>query len=386
MEKKLIKFKSNTDNQSGPVDRESGIILGVSVITGNREALGHGSFIDETMVDQVVEAGNDVGKQGLKARFDHPSACFKSIGTAIGRFKNFRREGEKAVADLHLLDSAASSPEGDLRTHVLDLAEEDPDIFATSIVFQMDEAEEFSAEDFPEKDEEDAFFLPHARLKKLMACDIVDEGAANDGLFGRPDYLAEQAEKWGKENPEIVESVITNYFKTHNIDIDKLKSLTMEENKEITNEEETKSTGIKETFNKLSKLIGLSNDDEAGNTEDDEADEDSIEDVQEKLESEQIKVAALTEANEKLTGTIDEFKTELEGMKGQIDELSKIQIGTEVTLATDDNVQDPEGTKEKPKAEKVADAKAERLAENLQAREDAIKEIHGENAFGLYKN
>lgn len=196
---KLIRLSEH--NPTGKIDRENGIIYGVSVITGNREATGHEMWVDETMVEQVVEHGN-ANKQGLKARFDHPNPCASSMGTAVGRFKNFRKDGVQARADLYLHESSADSPNGDYRTYILNLADEDPEAFATSIVFRQAEPYEPQHEDYSDKDPDDPFFYPHARIRSLNQCDVVDEGAANDGLFGRPDYLAEQAEKF-LNHPEL---------------------------------------------------------------------------------------------------------------------------------------------------------------------------------------
>ena len=203
MIKQLQRFQEA--NPVGAIDKEKGIIYGVSVITGNREASGHEMYVDSVMVDQVVEHGN-ANQQGLKARFDHPSPCANSMGTAVGRFKNFRRDGIQARADLHLFDSAADSPNGDYRTYILNQAEEDSNAFATSIVFMMDEVFEPNPKDYPQLSADDPFFYPHARIKALTHCDVVDEGAANDGLFGRPDYLAEQAVRWAKENPSAIKA------------------------------------------------------------------------------------------------------------------------------------------------------------------------------------
>ena len=210
--KQLKRFKGHTD--IGSVDKDKGIIFGVSVITGNREATGHQEFIDEKTVDQVIKFGKETGDTGLKARFDHPNACGRSMGTAVGRFKNFRKDGLQARADLHLLDSATTTPDGDLRTHLLDLAQEDSEIFATSIVFRPDH-ENMNApnpEDHPDRDESDPFMFPHTRIASLHACDVVDEAAANDGLFGNPAYMAEQAEHWANEHPEIIESILKSFF------------------------------------------------------------------------------------------------------------------------------------------------------------------------------
>jgi len=204
-DKDLLRFATKSP-RVGDIDREKGIIYGVSIITIG-EAKGHGQYIDETMLVQVLEAGKHAEPIGLKSRFDHPGACSRAIGTFTGRFHDFRRDEDQDRADLHLADAAASSPEGDLRTYILDLAAEDPDAFATSIVFRPDESMRPDSankgkDGFPPED--DPYWLPHVRLAALHHCDIVDEGAANDGLFGRPDYFAEQAEKWMEEHPDLV--------------------------------------------------------------------------------------------------------------------------------------------------------------------------------------
>ena len=180
------------------VDDELGIIYGVSLITANREAAGHEVYVDETMVDQVVEFGAKTEPTGLKSRFDHPSACSRAVGSFVGRFHNIRRDGMQARGDLHLAESAAKSPEGDLRGYILSLAKEDPDAFATSIVFRNADPEVVGYGDDVPADDPRRF--PHARVAALHHCDIVDQGAANDGLFGRGDYWQEQVERWGIEN------------------------------------------------------------------------------------------------------------------------------------------------------------------------------------------
>lgn len=214
MEKSKNISRFDSANSVGSVDREKGIIYGVSIITVG-EASGHGVFVDETMVEQVIKKGNEKEPLGLKSRFDHPSACSRAVGTFTGRFHNFRRDGLQARADLFLAESSSISPDGDLREYILGLAEEDPDAFATSIVFTnaeafIPDAEKVGAEGMPPS--EDPYWLPHARVESLYHCDIVDEGAANKGLFGRPDYWAEQAEKWSNEHPGVIGKIIANYY------------------------------------------------------------------------------------------------------------------------------------------------------------------------------
>lgn len=213
-EKSISRFDSN--NSVGSVDKEKGIIYGISIITVG-EAAKHGVFVDETMVNQVVEKGKAKEPLGLKSRFDHPGACSRAIGTFTGRFHNFRRDGLQARADLFLAESSAISPDGNLREYILELAEEDPDAFATSIVFTnaepfIPDQETMGQDGLPAKD--DPYWYPHSRVDSLYHCDIVDEGAANKGLFGRPDYWAEQAEKWSNEHPGVIGKIIANYYES----------------------------------------------------------------------------------------------------------------------------------------------------------------------------
>jgi len=69
-------------------------------------------------------------------------------------------------------ETASSSPMGNLGGYVLDLASEDPEAFGTSVVIQYTTIES-----------EDVSELPVIRVSKLYASDVVDEPAANEGLF-----------------------------------------------------------------------------------------------------------------------------------------------------------------------------------------------------------
>lgn len=204
MKPKLERFAGK--NPVGEIDKEAGIIYGVSVVTEG-EAKGHHLYIDEDFLKQVLKAGKEKEPIGLKSRFDHPNACSRAMGTAVGRFHEFRRDNGQVRADLHLLDSAANAPDGNLRDYILGLAEEDPKAFATSIVFRPDQTWTPDSKDKGKKGkppEDDPFWFPHARLKELHHCDVVDQGAANDGLFGRPEYWDEQAGFWVNENEELI--------------------------------------------------------------------------------------------------------------------------------------------------------------------------------------
>lgn len=181
------------------VDRENRIIHGFAVATKG-EAKGHDVLLDDLFLNQVVTQGA-MSKAGIKMRFDHPNASNTSMGTSIGRAKNFRRDGDVVRADAHLLKAAEDAPNGNLSGYVMDLAEEDPGLFGSSIAFIPDKVE-FQLDD---KGKPDRTKKPFARLKKLLAADIVDDPAANpDGMFSREDSLAAKATafmtRWSEHN------------------------------------------------------------------------------------------------------------------------------------------------------------------------------------------
>ena len=168
------------EEQEARVDRNTRTIHGVSVVTKGM-AEGHNLILDDQFLDQVVKAGNEA-KAGIKARFDHPNASNTSMGTAVGRFKKFRRDGDVVRGDLSLLKTASKSPNGDFPSYLMDLAEEDSQAFGTSIVFEDNPIQQLDDEGKPLKD---APMI--SRLQRLFAADVVDDPAANpNGFFSTP--------------------------------------------------------------------------------------------------------------------------------------------------------------------------------------------------------
>ena len=183
-------------------DYGHGVIYGAAVITRG-EALGHEAWIDGDMLDQVVDATNEMAN-GVKARFTHPSLSGDGLGKYLGRFKNAVRDGDIVRADMHFTKAGHKSPDGDLASYVMDLAEQDPDAFGISIVFEHDVGEmaRFDADhtdehgDFISPDPDNDRNLEHVRLSNLRAADAVDEPAANPaGLFHRGGDIAGHADR-----------------------------------------------------------------------------------------------------------------------------------------------------------------------------------------------
>lgn len=195
------------------VDRENGIIHGFAVISKG-DARGHNQEIDDITLQQAVELGNKA-KVGLKSRFGHPNMSSEALGTYLGRATNFRREGDVIRADLYFDKTAFKTPDGDLASYVMDLAESDPTAFGSSIVFEGKPEYRFEKDGTPKKDPSTGEILkPLARIKKLWAVDVVDDPAANSGMFS---FMTESVKPSAEmtaflnkflENPNAVEKAL----------------------------------------------------------------------------------------------------------------------------------------------------------------------------------
>ena len=375
---KLTKFKSNF--KVGKVDRENNIIHGMTLIQANREALGHEVFIDEKFVRSVVKQGKETGDVGLKARFDHPSACFSSMGTQIGRFKNFSMKGDKAIADLHLAPFAFdSNPNGNLGEFLMDAAENDPDIMGNSIVFAGKEPEMFTAGEGDDPNDI-RFEYPHARLHTLYGCDVVDEGAATDGMFaikGRPNYLAEQAEHFLTERKDMVMDLLKPYVKELNENINQ-KSINMSDNKKSLSED-------------LKDLIKRQFSSEEVVSETPEITEEVVEEDAKDIalaskdaeilslsEGFEVKIAEYNAKAEESEVLLSEAKTAIEALNTKVADLENVSLGTvaEPVANTDDSVELSEEAKEK-RAELTRDEKIAAWA---------VSASKGETASSAYLN
>jgi hypothetical protein len=255
--------------ESDSGDYNAGIIRDVAAMTEG-EALGHGAWVDEAMLDQVVQSGN-AQRSGVKVRFTHPGLSSDGLGTLLGRFKKFRREDNKAVGDLHFLKSSHDTPSGDLANYIMALAEESPDMVAMSIVFERDigAEKEFegvnSDEDgvFTSPDRANTKNLPHFRLSRLRGVDVVDEPAANpEGLFAALNdgnqlpLLAEQALDYAFRlkneapsaellgiHPDRIKTFLQDYLRRRELRIESDVSITLPPGEAAAHAEDSTTTG-----------------------------------------------------------------------------------------------------------------------------------------------
>ena len=202
-------FRAGTSHGLETVERDGGafghgVIRGVSVITRG-EALGHELWVDSEFLTDVTTAINS-SDSGVKARFTHPGLSNDGVGSKLGRLQSAKTVGDQVFADLHFQEAATKTPDGNLADYVLTLAEETPEDFGLSIVFEhdVDAMNEHTERNsvyvtgkniFTSPDEANKDNFEHARLSNLRAADVVDSPAANpDGLFKRGQETAQQAD------------------------------------------------------------------------------------------------------------------------------------------------------------------------------------------------
>lgn len=164
------------------VDRKANIIFGANLMQVGD--LNGGDARNWTVDAATLQQAHEImgrGNNGTKARFTHPNMSADGMGSYLGRWKNQRVDGGTLRADLHIADAAFRSPQGDLGTYVMDLAESDPEAFGVSLATRLDEGnlQEFSNS----SDGKDGKKWP-MRFADVRAADIVDEPAATrGGLF-----------------------------------------------------------------------------------------------------------------------------------------------------------------------------------------------------------
>lgn len=187
------------------VDRKANIIFGASLMqVGDlNEGDARPWTVDVKTLEQARELGARPNK-GMKARYTHPNMSNDGMGSYLGRWKNLRVDGDTLRGDLHIADAAFSSPQGDLGTYVMDLAESDPEAFGVSLATKLDEGDLQSFEKSESEDKPERWPM---RFERIRAGDVVDEPAATrGGLF----EMTEEADL--RELPRQATALLSTYF------------------------------------------------------------------------------------------------------------------------------------------------------------------------------
>jgi len=174
-------FRTDTVRQQPQrVDRQANVIYGASMMQVGD--LNEGDARPWTVAMETLQHALSLAQQsrsGVKARFTHPNMSSDGMGSYLGRWANWRIEGETLRADLHIADAAFTSPQGDLGNYVMDLAEADPRAFGVSLAPRNDTA---NLQQWERSDKRPGDRWP-IRMTALRAADVVDEPAATRGGF-----------------------------------------------------------------------------------------------------------------------------------------------------------------------------------------------------------
>jgi hypothetical protein len=146
-------------------------IPGVFILSEG-EAKGHDLYVDSVSLEKAHSLMAKA-KNGVKVKMNHGSG----LDAVVGFARNPRIEGDKLVADLHLLKS---SPHYNL---IKEMASEAPDQFGVSLAF-MNETETIKGKDY-------------IRPTKVESADLVSSPAANTSLFEQMVKFMKKDEKLG---------------------------------------------------------------------------------------------------------------------------------------------------------------------------------------------
>ena len=146
---------------NGRIDRENGIIHGVSVITEGK-AKGHDLYVDSKTLQTLFDAAQD--KDGrVKTKLNHKSG----IEAVFGYLENWKINGPKLTADLHMLKNHKDYDQ------TLDQIDKLSEHIGLSVSFSGPPEVGTNGKKF-------------ARAKEILSTDLVPEPAANPtGMFSR---------------------------------------------------------------------------------------------------------------------------------------------------------------------------------------------------------
>lgn len=149
----------NAISLNSGVDAAKGIIFGVCVMSKG-EAKGHGLYLDDDSLNTFIELAKQ-RPDGVGTRFgdDHDAGAEDFNGT----LKNFRMDGDKIRADLHLLKSDKNY------TKLIEMAQTMPHEFGLSASTNADEVKVDGNK--------------CVRFTEILCVDVVSNPAATKGLF-----------------------------------------------------------------------------------------------------------------------------------------------------------------------------------------------------------
>jgi hypothetical protein len=195
-----LQLRELADNATlGAVDVKAGRIAGVSLLTADREASGHGVWIDQRTLE-TFEA--EMKGRRIKAYATHGSWGGDGTLDEVGYWESVRIEGNQLREDFQALAAWRKHEEAEFDT-LFELAEKLPQEFGASLSFRMTlcwvtkdgreidtkrkwrECGDWNYEQYfdPAMPADALRDMPSVRCVEVYSADFVCVPAANDGLF-----------------------------------------------------------------------------------------------------------------------------------------------------------------------------------------------------------
>lgn len=189
-----------TGAKKAAVDAEKGTLSDVLLMQGDREAAGHGIYIDAKTLSTALEAVNKTGGQirgyythdhrgGWMGGWENMLEESASEMAIPGYFSGLKIEKNQLIASEFSFYDAFRAAHPDTVAQIVEMASKTPDLLAQSLelwgyaVFVGKDGTEYTAE--PE--DEDMLYdgMPVMRVTDVFGSAFVAAGAATDGLFAR---------------------------------------------------------------------------------------------------------------------------------------------------------------------------------------------------------
>jgi uncharacterized protein YukE len=306
------------------VNKRDGILTGVSLISTG-PAIGHGLYVDDTSIDTILEK---IGSK-IPAYITHSGALFSDrLTNEIGMFENFRKEGNRILADFEAFDSFM---EDDTRefNRLFEMAEKMPERFGLSIVFSATKAWATPDGDLEldERPENALFDYPSIRAEEISSADFVDTPAANEkGLFSQnktqPNLkmtkieLSERNELLEAEKDELLSQSKELSLSVSGLEAEKESlNLTLNEKED---EIQSMRDQIKEKMEEIQKL-------ESNISEIEKEMEMKDEEVKEKAEE----IDSVINENQALSSRLNDLESKVSSLKSIIEGSSFIEFSAE---------------------------------------------------------
>ena len=276
--------------------------------------MGHELYVDERSIDTILDSING---ERLPAYITHQGALFQDrLTREIGMFTNFRKDGERLLADFEAFDSFKEDDSKKFN-RLFEMAEKMPERFGLSIVFSASQAWATPDGDvqLDSKPEDALFDFPSIRVEEVSSADFVDTPAANQkGLFSTNQIKnMEQSEINEATEEEVLEAQLSVEEDSTEVELSKHEEGELEKETELEGHEDDKMEGHEEEEKLEEKVASL---------------ESVIDDLKEKLKEKEEMISKL---QEELGGHEDkekEMQEEKEEMEAKLSKLSALIKGT----------------------------------------------------------